>query len=43
MTAEGAQRNEVPLIGEEMLHQGCIDLEAGMSDLPPVTLALMAA
>jgi rhomboid protease GluP len=38
-----ADEEPIPIIGEEMLHQGRVDLEAGMSFIPPVTLLMMAA
>ena len=41
--ASGEDDDEIPVIGEEMLHQERIDLEAGMSVFPRVTVVLMLA
>ena len=35
--------DDIPVISEEMLHQERVDLEAGMSVFPRVTLVLMLA
>jgi rhomboid protease GluP len=40
---EDADAEEIPFITADMLHQQRVDLEAGMSPIPPLTIALMLA